>query len=223
MPEDWYDEHLARLRYRMAKSMRRAEAVTLVQWAAGGSAGDAASYLGIRLPGATHQFAPDLAHWLREHGTDDFTAALRSLAAQLDSAPGLTNYQHRRQAMREWCLESGTWQQLTTRLAPVPGPVKPILDDRKRQEASAFTWAYVTQGEPRFAPHPIQASQPEDRVGQVALLREKAVLLVRLPGCPTPNWASSSSSTATVSRKTSTTASEIDPWPTTAPECDPRR
>jgi len=182
LPEDWYDEHLARLGYRMAKSMRRAGAVTLVQWAAGGSAGDAASYLGIRLPGATHQFAPDLAHWLREHGTDDFTAALRSLAAQLDSAPGLTNYQHRRQAMREWCLEPGTWQQLTTRLAPVPGPVKPILDDRKRQEASAFTWAYVTQGEPRFAPHPIQASQPEPVQKDWAKNRGSTWSLLARPG-----------------------------------------
>jgi TniQ len=139
LPEDWYDEHVARLGYRVAKSMRRAGAVTLVQRAAGGSAGNAASYLGIRLPGATHQFAPDLVQWLREHGTDDFTAALRGLAAQLDAASGLTNYQHRRQVMREWCLDPGTWQQLTTRLTPVSGPVKPILDDRKRQEASAFT------------------------------------------------------------------------------------
>lgn len=43
----------------------------------------------------------------------------------------------------------------------VGGSVRPVLDDRKRQEASAFTWAHVTQGEPRFAPRPIEASQPE--------------------------------------------------------------
>ena len=36
LPQDWYDEHLARLGYRVAKSMRRAGAVILVQWAAGG-------------------------------------------------------------------------------------------------------------------------------------------------------------------------------------------
>lgn len=160
LPQNWYDEHLARLGYRVAKSIRRAAAVTLVHWASGGSMGDAASYLGIRTPGATHQFAPDLTQWLREHGTGDFTAALRSLAAQLDTTPGLINYQRRRQAMRDWCLDPGTWHELTTRLPPVPGPVQPILDNRKRQEASAFTWAHVTQGEPRFAPHPIQASQP---------------------------------------------------------------
>jgi hypothetical protein len=62
--------------------------------------------------------------------------------------------------MQEWCLGPETWQELTSRLPPVPGPVQPVLDDRKRQEASAFVWAHVTQGEPRFAPRPIEASQP---------------------------------------------------------------
>jgi hypothetical protein len=161
LQQNWYDEHLAGLGYRVHTSMRRAGAVLLVQWASGGSMGDAAGYLGIRHGRPQHSFAQDLARWLREHGSDDFTAALRGLAAQLDATPGLVNYQRRRQAMQEWCLDPDTWQQLTDRLPPVPGPVQPILDDRKRQEASAFTWAHVTQGEPRFAPRPIEASQPE--------------------------------------------------------------
>jgi len=141
--------------------MRRAGSVLLVQWAADGSMEDSAEYLGIRLRKAQHSFAPDLAQWLNEHGAEDFTAALRSLAAQLDAAPRLTSYQRRRQAMQEWCLDQDTWQEITSRLPPVPGPFQPVIDDRKRQEASAFTWAHVTQGEPRFAPRPIEASQPE--------------------------------------------------------------
>ena len=141
--------------------MRRAGSVLLVQWASGGSLGDAAGYLGIRLGRSQHSFAQDLARWLLEHGAENFTAALLSLAAQLDDTPGLINYQRRRQAMQEWCLDPGTWQEITNRLPPVPGPVQPVLDDRKRQEASAFIWAHVTQGEPRFAPRPIEASQPE--------------------------------------------------------------
>jgi hypothetical protein len=44
---------------------------------------------------------------------------------------------------------------------PVPGPVQPTLDDRKRQQASAFAWSRVTQRELRFAPRPIEAGQPE--------------------------------------------------------------
>jgi hypothetical protein len=36
------------------------------------------------------------------------------------------------------------------------------MDDRKRQDASAFVWADVTRGEPRFAPRPIEAEQPPD-------------------------------------------------------------
>ena len=108
-----------------------------------------------------HSFGPDLARWLGDHGTREFTAALISLAAQLDETPCLVNYRRRRQAMQAWCLAPDTWQEITSRLPPVPGPVQPVLDDRKRQEASAFTWAYVTQGEPRFAPRPIETAHPE--------------------------------------------------------------
>jgi hypothetical protein len=101
-----------------------------------------------------------MARWLRDHRTTDFNTAMVLLAAQLDDTPGLVNYRNRRNAMRRWCLDQETWQELTSRLPPVPGPVQPVLDDRKRQEASAFTWAHVTQGEPRFAPRPIEEAQP---------------------------------------------------------------
>ena len=161
LEQRWHDEHLAGLGYRGATTMRRAASVLLVQWAAGGSLRDAARYLGIRTSRTQHSFGPELARWLRDRGTKDFLDALLCLAAQLDDTPGLVNYQNRRQAMQGWCLAPGTWQELTSRLPPVPGPVQPVLDDRKRQEASAFTWACVTQGEPRFAPRPIEAAQPE--------------------------------------------------------------
>jgi TniQ len=165
LEQQWYDEHLAGLGYKATHkgttTMRRAGSVLLVQWAHGRSLGDAARYLGIHARQPQHSFGPDLARWLRDHGSQDFTAALRGLASQLDGTACLINYRHRRQAMQAWCLDPETWHEITSRLPPVPGPVQPILDDRKRQEASAFTWAYVTQGEPRFAPRPIEASQPE--------------------------------------------------------------
>lgn len=162
LEQRWYNQHLARLGYHAPVNMRRAGSVLLVQWAAGGSMGDAAKYLGIRCSPSTgqHSFAPDLARWLSEHGDEDFTVAMHGLAAQLDAdAPRLVSYQRRRQAMQDWCLDPDTWQEITDRLPPTPGPVQPVMDDRKRQEASAFTWAYVTQGEPRFAPRPIEASK----------------------------------------------------------------
>lgn len=161
LEQHWHDEHLAGLGYRGTTTIRRAGSVLLVQWAAGGSLRDAARYLGIRTSRTQHSFGPELARWLRDQGTKDFLDALLGLAAQLDDTPGLVNYRHRRQAMQGWCLDPETWQELTSRLPPVPGPFQPVLDDRKRQEASAFTWACVTQGEPRFAPRPIEAAQPE--------------------------------------------------------------
>ena len=96
LEQRWHDQHLAQLGYRVQTSMRRAGAVMLVQWAAGGSLGDAADYLGIRLRKAQHSFAPDLPRWLRDHGTKDFIAALAGLATQLDDTPGLVNYRNRR-------------------------------------------------------------------------------------------------------------------------------
>jgi len=161
LEQRWHDQYLASLGYPGTATMRRAGSVLLVQWASGGSLGDAARYLGIRTGRSQHSFGPELARWLRGHGTKDFTDALLSLAAHLDDTPGLVNYQHRRQAMQGWCLDWETWEEITSRLPPVPGPVQPTLDDRKRQEASAFIWAHVTQGEPRFAPRPIEVTQPE--------------------------------------------------------------
>jgi hypothetical protein len=164
LEQRWYAKHLARLGCQMPVNMRRAGSVVLVQWAVGGAMGDAARYLGIRTSPSSgqHSSAPELARWFGEHGEDGFTPALHDLAAQLDAdAPVLVNYHRRRQAMQDWCLDPGTWQEIADRLPPTPGPFRPIMDDRKRQEASAFTWAHVTQGEPRFAPRPIEASQPE--------------------------------------------------------------
>lgn len=67
-------------------------------------------------------------------------------------------------------MDSDTWQEIITCQPPVPGPVQPTLDDRKHQEASAFVWAHVVQGELKFAPRPIEAQQPEN-VRRAWLLR----------------------------------------------------
>lgn len=162
LEQPWFEDHLACLECGSAvKSARRIAAATLVQWAAGGSIGDAAHYLGFNPRGGQYAPTSDLARWLAALGPGRFTRALRELALRLDRTRGLVNYQHRRQALRGWALATREWDHIVSRLPPVPGPVQPILDDRKRQESSAFIWARVTQGEPRFAPRPIEASQPE--------------------------------------------------------------
>ena len=101
---------------------------------------------------------------------DRFTKALRDIAEGLDLTSGLTNYRRRRESLQNWSLTPSTWHEIITSLPPVPGPVRPSLDDRKRQEASAFIWARITGGEPLFAPRPIEAGQP-DHVRSAWLLR----------------------------------------------------
>jgi hypothetical protein len=168
----WHDQHLAGLGYPGApKSMRRAGSVLLVQWAVGGSMRDAAEYLGVHNRKAHYLFPDGLARWLIQHGAESFNASLRNIAAYLDTATRLVNYRRRRQALQQWCLDLDAWEEITSRLPSVPGQRQPVTDDRKRQEASAFTWARVTQGEHRFAPRPIEASQPEPVRGEWAARR----------------------------------------------------
>ncbi|GAA3656105.1 hypothetical protein GCM10022224_019070 [Nonomuraea antimicrobica] len=69
--------------------------------------------------------------------------------------------QRHRPGLMFWSLGEEAWAEIINQLPPVPGPVQPTLDDRKRQEASAFILARVTQGAPRFAPRPIEAQQPQ--------------------------------------------------------------
>jgi hypothetical protein len=98
----WYDRHLAHLTGPAPKLLRRTAAVRLVQWARGGSLGDAAGYLGIN-PGKL-QFKPsnDFQKWLHEPGnTRAVTATLHDLAANLSTARQLTDYQRRRDALRD--------------------------------------------------------------------------------------------------------------------------
>ncbi|MCX5239027.1 TniQ family protein [Streptomyces prunicolor] len=162
LEERWYQEHLTPLQFDgAAKSVRRLAAVRLVQQASGRAQGDAADFLGINPAGGQFTATNTLLQWLK-NGQDAFTTALHNLAEELDRATDPTNYQRRREVLRDWSLPSETWNEIITRLPPVPGPVRPNLDDRVRQEASAFVWAYVTCGEPLYAPRHIEAAQPPD-------------------------------------------------------------
>ena len=67
----------------------------------------------------------------------------------LSTEAGLVNYQRRRQAMQEWCLDMDAWHEITGRQprTNTADPGRP-----KRQEASAFTWACVTRASPGLPP-----------------------------------------------------------------------
>lgn len=140
----------------------------LCQLATGGSVTAAARRIGFPdtpqgLERARNS-AKRLHRWART--LDDpkqFDIALHTLVDELDAAPHLVDYQHRRQALHGWCLDPDTWQQLIEQLPPTwPHGIQPQLGDRKRQTASVIVWARITQGEHLFAPHPIRDQQPPD-------------------------------------------------------------
>lgn len=163
LEDAWFERHLAQLncRSRLSRVLRRTAAATLVQWSAGGSLGDAAAYLGINPKGGQFAFTNDLYQWLDgDRVRPRFTTALKDLAADLDTTPGLLNCRHRRDALQTWSLHPATWTEIVRQLPPVPGPVQPSFDDRKRQEASALIWAHVTRGELASHPAPSKPNNP---------------------------------------------------------------
>lgn len=159
---DWYQRRLARFSGMAPKIVRRTAAVRLVQWAMGGSRDNAATYLGINPGQVQFKTASGTRPWAQARFEPaDFDAALRELAAELRTPrQPLIDYLRRRQALQEWALDTGTWEALVSELPPIPGPVRPVVDDRKRQDASVFVWTQVTCGEHLFAPRPIEARQP---------------------------------------------------------------
>jgi TniQ len=157
----WYERHLAHMTGIAPKVLRRTAAVRLVQWVMGGSMRNAATFLGINPSNTQFSSGSDVQRWTRsQHDPAEFVTALHHLAHELRSAPGLIDYQRRRDVLRSWSLDLSTWEDLTSKLPPVPGHVRPVLDDRKRQDASIFVWTHVTRGEHLFAPRPIEAGQP---------------------------------------------------------------
>jgi hypothetical protein len=70
------------------------------------------------------------------------------------------DYLRGRQALPERALSTGTWEALVIKLLPIPGGVRPVVDDRKRQDASVDVWTQATCGGHLFASRPIEASQP---------------------------------------------------------------
>lgn len=151
LQDDWHNQHFRHIGGN-TRLLRRAAALRLVQMSAGGSLAEAAAFLGI-----DHRYlkaSPGSAAF-----TDDpaeFRLAVHALARQLSTTPHLINYKHRRDALRNWCIDPATWQDIISKLPPTKGPFQPELSDCKRQFASEAVWARTTQGEHLLAPRIIE-------------------------------------------------------------------
>ncbi len=158
LQDDWYCEHFRHIGGN-TRLLRRAAALRLVQMSAGGSLAEAAAFLGIdhryiaAAPGSA-AFAADPAQ---------FRLAVHALARQLSTTTDLIDYKQRRDALRTWCIDPATWQDIISLLPRTKGPFQPELSDCKRQFATEAAWARITQGEHVMAPQLIkpQPSRPD--------------------------------------------------------------
>jgi hypothetical protein len=151
LQDDWYYEHFRHIGGN-TRLLRRAAALRLVQMSAGGSLAEAAAFLGI-----DHRYiAASPGSSAFADGPAEFRLAVHALARQLSAAPDLINYKHRRDSLRTWCIDPGTWQDIISQLPLTKGPFQPELSDCKRQFASEAVWARVTQGEHLLAPRIIE-------------------------------------------------------------------
>ncbi len=126
---------------------------------AGGSLAEAAAYLGIDhryIAASSGNAFAAAAYWSPGTGPAEFHLAVHALARQLSATPHLVNYKHRRDALRNWCIDTATWQGITSQLPPTKGPFQPELSNCKRQFASEAVWARITQGEHLLAPRIIE-------------------------------------------------------------------
>ncbi|MCX4745190.1 TniQ family protein [Kitasatospora sp. NBC_01287] len=157
LPKLWLDEHFRRCEGISERLLRRTASVRLAQLTAQGSLDEAAEYLGIEAPRRASGGVQRWAH--AKLDVFEFENALRDLAIGLDATVAwLVDYQHRREALKDWHLDQRTWDDLTASI-PQTGTVEPRYDDLKRHVASIFVWTRITQGEHLFAPRPLETAQ----------------------------------------------------------------
>jgi hypothetical protein len=159
LQDNWFRQHFHHIGGIRPRLLRRAAALRLVQMAAGGSLAGAAAFLGI-----DHRYiAASPGSSAFAGGPAEFRLAVHALALELSATPSLTDYKHRRDALRTWCIDPAAWQDIIDQLPRTKGPFQPELSDCKRQFATEAVWARITQGEHVMAPQLIEAqlSRPD--------------------------------------------------------------
>lgn len=154
LPDSQYDRHFGHLPGGNPTFLRRLAALRLVHMVEGGSYAHACTLLGV--PFTLSQSAViQLGDWFRDASNSvAFTAALNTLADELDQTSNLIDYGMRRQHLSRWLIPPSDCQVLSGGRANTP-PLRQGMTnwgDRKRRFASWIVWTTVTSSEPHFAP-----------------------------------------------------------------------
>ncbi|MGY2151359.1 TniQ family protein [Nocardia gipuzkoensis] len=166
LPDDIFDRYLSHFTGISHSSLRRFSAVRLLQLAFGGSLGDAAQYLGIRVKTDTNgknvlETAHTIKTWVNNlDDPNDLDRAISNIATHLDQHEQRINYQRRRATLTDWAISTSQWHQLVALCAP---RATAMHRDYDRNFASTIVWSKVTSSERRYAPAGISGQAPTTR------------------------------------------------------------
>ncbi|WP_330254561.1 hypothetical protein OG874_08480 [Nocardia sp. NBC_00565] len=145
--------------------LRRIATIRLFQMAFGGSAGNAADYLGFpthvtTLGTLVVSDASPVQTWAhRRNDPDEFDRAVAALATDLEQNPRI-DYHKRRLALRNWSIPPTRWAEI---IDPLTHSRRVRLrPDHHRTFASTLVWATVTSGNRRYAPMAAQTNATQN-------------------------------------------------------------
>ena len=155
LPE-WHADYLAEITDAKPHLVRRAAAARLAQICVGGTATVAAELLGIPRD-ATKNALTVVKQQLLHRDREKFDAAIHTIAGHLDTATTRTDYDQRRDALKNWSISPDEWDALIAGLPTRPRSStgrRPFIDwgESKRLLASVWVWVRITNGEHIFAP-----------------------------------------------------------------------
>lgn len=172
LPEPWYRRYFGDTKGINPLLLRRVVMIRLVQMASGWPPMAAADFLGIN--SGIYMPTGRVLSWARSQCDQHwFDRVLIELERDLEADPRKVDYRHRRNALRDWTLNTATWSVISSQL-PLTTDHED-LGDLNRQCASIVIWAQITKGEYRYAPRPIENIQTPE-VQHAWRCRRRAIL-----------------------------------------------
>lgn len=172
LPDEWTAAHFSGGRDIHPRHLHITAAIRLVQMTSGGSEIAAGESLGIPR-GTARPCVHHVRVWTRDPANSErFAVAVRDFAEHLHHSATLIDYARRRARLLDWIIPQEEWEQITARMAAIPGLDQPRSESQRRRRLfSVLAWTTATGGDQLLAPlvlaEPRTASQLRQDLAQV--------------------------------------------------------